>query len=108
MDETADSHAVIVSVALPGADQSDEGSPDMFQLADRFDAAVRAAGVGEFDGDEFGEGEAVFYMYGPDADRLFAAVMPVLREVNAPQGSYVRKRYGPPGAREERISLPLR
>jgi len=45
------------------------------------------------------------YMYGPSAERLFAAVLPVLKKFRAPKGSYVVKRYGKPGARQDRIAL---
>lgn len=41
--------------------------------------AIERAGVGEFDGNEFGAGEAVLYAYGSDADALFAVMAPILR-----------------------------
>jgi len=46
-------------------------------------------------------------MYGPDADRLFAAVRPVLESAGFMQGARVRLRYGKAqsGAREEVIVL---
>jgi hypothetical protein len=44
-------------------------------------------------------------MYGPSAERLFTSVLPVLKKFRAPKGSYVVKRYGEPGARQDRIAL---
>jgi hypothetical protein len=44
-------------------------------------------------------------MYGPSAERLFASVSPVLKKFRAPKGSYVIKRYGKPGARQDRLAL---
>jgi hypothetical protein len=36
-------------------------------------------------------------MYGPDADRLFAAVEPILRGSRLTVGAHAIKRYGPAG-----------
>src|ERR1700722_10343864 len=41
--------------------------------------AIEQAGVGEFDGNEFGRGAVVLYAYGPDADALFAVMGDTLR-----------------------------
>lgn len=43
-------------------------------LADELQNAISDHDVGEFDGEEFGGGRCVIYMYGPDADRLFDVV----------------------------------
>lgn len=59
------------------------------RFADKLDAALVAARVGEYDGDEFGEGECVLFMYGPDADAIYKAVEPVLREAPFLQGATV-------------------
>jgi hypothetical protein len=88
------------------------GSPDerarLVKLQDEVAAAVAAAKVGEFDGDEWGGGECVLYLYGPDADRLFAAVRPVIAKAAPRAGSFAIKRRGEagdPNAAEERVSL---
>jgi hypothetical protein len=46
-------------------------------------------------------------MYGPDADRLFEAVRPVLESAGFMRGARVRLRYGPPedGVREREVVL---
>ena len=69
--------------------------------------AIEAAGVGELDGDEFGDGEAVLYAYGPDADALFGVMAPLLRSVPL-RPAQVRLRYGPasdPDAVERVVEL---
>jgi hypothetical protein len=74
----------------------------------RLEAAITAAAAGVFDGDEFGGGECVWYMYGPDADALFKAVEPIIREAATRPGGFVVKRRGAPGdpqPSEEKISL---
>ncbi len=66
-------------------------------------ATCHESGVGAYDTNEFERGYLRLYMYGPDANRLAEVVAPVLGE--APPGSYIVKRYGPPGADLERVDL---
>src|ERR1044071_853675 len=40
----------------------------IFKLEDALEKKIASAKVGAYDGHEFGEGFATFYMYGPDAD----------------------------------------
>lgn len=67
--------------------------------------AIEVSDVGEFDGNLIGAEEAVLYMYGPDANALFAAIAGVLQDADLPAGSYAIKRFGGPGASEERVNL---
>ena len=60
------------------------------------------------DGNEIGEGECTLFMYGPDADLLFAAIEPRLRASRMTKGGSVVKRHGDPDdphVREVRIKL---
>jgi hypothetical protein len=71
-------------------------STDIHSLAtleERLIQAIGDARVGEFDGNEFGEGEVTLFAYGPDADRLFAAMEPILRSF-PPRPAQVLVRYG--------------
>ncbi|MEU3791895.1 hypothetical protein AB0F07_19130 [Streptomyces fructofermentans] len=75
-----DEHAVIARFRLARDGFGDAGQRALVHRAGRaMSTAVEDAGVGEFDGDEFGGGEVVLYAYGPDADALFAVMEPVLR-----------------------------
>ncbi|MFG2819237.1 hypothetical protein ACGFX4_07385 [Kitasatospora sp. NPDC048365] len=68
---------------------------------------IEQAGVGEFDGHEFGGGEAVLYAYGPDAAALFAVMAPVLRGLPF-RPARVVLRHGPagdPAAIEQHVDL---
>lgn len=100
---------MIVHLALAGGEM---GSPDeratIMKLQDEISAAIDAAGVGEFDGDEWGGNECVLYLYGEDADRLFDAVHSVIAKLPPRSGSYAIKRRGEasdPNAKEERVTL---
>ena len=77
-------------------------------LADDLERVIGEKQAGEFDGEEFGGGRCVLYMYGPDADRLFEAVEPVLRAAPLARGGFAIKRYGEAkdkDAVEARVSL---
>ncbi len=95
-----------VIVYLPFSESANVS--DFQALEDEIAEAIDRAGVGEFDGDEFGGGKCVLFMYGPDADRLFDAIAATLRSSLLSAGGYVIKRYGPaedPTARESRVEL---
>ncbi|MGW2559799.1 hypothetical protein ACWCXB_11230 [Streptomyces sp. NPDC001514] len=100
-------HAVIARFQLGG---DDLGEPDQWSLvfeAERsMGATVKAAGVGEVDGNEFGGGEFVLLAYGPDADALYRVMAPGLRALPF-RPAHVVLRYGEPADRaiEERIEL---
>lgn len=91
----------------------DHGSADLeplHELEDQLIAALEEAGAGEYDGHEVAVdgGDGTLYMYGPDADSLFAVVRPILERSALMRGARVRVRYGPPGAaiREHLVSPP--
>ena len=92
-------HAVLVHITSLPADSG------LDEIEDPLIEAIESARVGEFDGNEIGADGAVLYMYGPDADALFAAVEPSLRAAPLGPGSYALKRYGDPGASESRVDL---
>ena len=78
------------------------------RLEMELDEHIVRAQVGEMDGNEIGAGECTLFMYGPDADKLFAAIEPRLRASRMAKGGTIVKRYGDsddPHAREVRIKL---
>jgi Family of unknown function (DUF695) len=102
-------HAVIAHIRLS---ESGFGTPAerqrLAEFEDRLEKSIKKARVGEFDGNEFGEGECVWYMYGPDADALYRVVEAIIREAASQAGSFVVKRRGAaddPNAKEETIQL---
>jgi hypothetical protein len=77
----------------------------LFRLEDELESKVAAGGAGEYDGHEFGGGYGTLYMYGSDADKLFNVVIESIRKHNPRTGSYIIKRYGGVGAKEEKVKL---
>ncbi|MEQ1699651.1 MAG: hypothetical protein ABMA25_06055 [Ilumatobacteraceae bacterium] len=78
----------------------------VFDLEDQLIEAISAAGVGEYDGNEFGAGGATLYAYGPDADALFAVMEGPLRDFGADPGSSATIRHGGPDSDDVRV-VPL-
>ena len=101
-------HAVIVHYSLSDEEHGTvEEREAIFALEDRLESLIESQGLGEFDGNEFGGGEAVLYCYGPDARRMFAGIESELRAFPA-RPAYAQLRLGDvsdPDAREERIDL---
>jgi hypothetical protein len=86
-------HVVIVEFEYPRGDR------DALRAVEaRLAAAITAAGAGEFDGDELAVDrcEGSFYMYGPDAEALFAVVRPILAGAACLHETRVTLRFGPP------------
>ena len=103
MSETPE-HAVIVHFNYWSTDLQ-----PLFALEDKLEQAISAADVGELDGNEVATdgSDGYLYMYGPDADMLFAAVEPVLKSSSFMAGASVTRRYGPPedGVREVVVKI---
>ena len=97
-------HAVIVHFEYGSTDLS-----RLFALEEKLEAAIANAGVGDFDGDEIAVdgSDGSLWMYGPDADRLFQVIEPILRASPFMRGAKVKLRYAPPvdGVREKEITI---
>jgi hypothetical protein len=99
-------HAVIIHLKLSDLEfGSFEERETAFRLEDRLESAVEDSGLGEYDGHEFGKGWCQFYIYGGDANVIADTVLPVVRTFALRVGSFVVKRFGPPGAREDQVPL---
>lgn len=102
----AEEQAVIIKLKLAsGAMGNEVEQKRITDLEDHLADAIKRSSTGEFDGDEYGEGFCTIYMYGPSAERLYATVQPKLKDFHAESGSYVIKRCGKPGSKEDRITL---
>ena len=88
------------------------GQPDLnplYELEDKLIAAIDSAEAGEFDGNEVAVdgSDGTLYMYGPDADRLFEVVRPVLSSATCIRDAVATIRYGPPedGVKEREVKI---
>ncbi len=91
--ERMDDQAVIAHF-----DYAADSLDPLSRLEDRLEAAISGAGVGEFDGNEIAVdlSDGSLYMYGPDAEALFAVVRPVLATAECLRNVRVLLRFGPP------------
>jgi len=98
-------HAVIVHFEYDG---SHDLKP-LLDLQERLQAVIAAAQAGEFEGKEIGADgtNGRLFMFGPDADRLFEVIKPLLAACPFMGGARVQLLYGPPeeGVRERNILL---
>jgi hypothetical protein len=88
----------------PGGKLSPEALTD---LEDKLADVIERRGLGEFDGHEFaldGAG-ATFYMYGPDAEKLFAGIEAILRKDPRCRNARVQIRRGSPGTPAREIFM---
>jgi len=101
---SAPEHAVIVYFQYGSTDLS-----ELFALEDELERVIAAAQAGELDGNEVAldGSDARLYMYGRDADALFAAIRPTLEASPFMKGATVKLRYGPPeaGVRKSEVVL---
>ena len=101
----AGNHAVIVHFGLSDDEFGTEAErATLGDLGDRLADVVARAGVGEFDGDEFGEGEGVLYLYGPDDELLWRVVEPEVRAC-ALRPAFALVRPGGPDVTARRVDL---
>lgn len=99
----ADDQAVLVYLRGNGLPNSVYKEYDLSALEDQLIEAIQSNTLGEFDGNEFGPEETILYMYGPDADKLFAGVESVLRSYPFCKNARVTIRRGPPGSPQREI-----
>ena len=94
-----------VLVYLDGTGLPDEvyEECDLETIESRLTEVIEREGLGEFDGNEIGSEEVTLFMYGPDAERLFAGIEATLRAYPLCQGARVVIRDGEPGEREVRL-----
>lgn len=90
---SAPEQAVVVHFTYGSTDLS-----RLFALEERLESVLATSDAGEHDGNEIATdgSDGFLYLYGPDADRLFKVIEPVLRATPFMQGAQVTKRYGPP------------
>ena len=91
----------------------DYGNKDwtrFFEFEKTFEAAIADSGLGDYDGNELATdgSDGSMYIYGPDADKLFAFVKPRLLSASFLKNVRVTLRYGAandPHAREVHTRL---
>ena len=97
--------AVLVLLEETGSPEKVYKQDDLAKVADKLKAVVERKGLGQLGGNEFGPTETTLFMYGPDAEQLFAGIEPILRACPQCQGARVVIRRGGPGAEQREVKL---
>lgn len=100
--------AVIICLQFSvGKLQEKKALDAIFDLDDIFRTILETSGIGTYDGHEFCESpeeESVrFFMYGPDANRMYEEVKPILQSLPSLQEISIHKQYSPLEDYEEQL-----
>jgi hypothetical protein len=93
MDNKSLEHAVIVRFIYGKQNLS-----DLFNVENVLIKAINDHKVGEYDGNEVATdgSDGILYMYGPDADKLYEVIEPIIRASTVLKEPKIELRYGPP------------
>jgi len=80
-----------------------------YDLSEKLDKLVEESGVGEYDGHEMAvdKSDGSFWLYGPDAKKLYEVIKDTLATTSFMNGALVKLRFGPPEDGVEEISFNL-
>lgn len=101
----SDQQAVLVHLDGSGLPDHIYQEYDLATIEDQLIEVIEREGLGEFDGNEVGPGETTLFMYGPDAERLFAGIESTLRGYPLCQAARVEVRRGGPGTPSREFRL---
>ncbi len=104
-EQPAEEQAVFIHLDAVGLAPEVYENYDLAMLEDQLSEALRESGSGEVDGNEIGQGEAIIFLYGANADQIFSDIEPVLRGNPLCQNARIRIRYGSPGSPEKGIRI---
>jgi hypothetical protein len=78
---------------------------DLATIEDRLIEIIQRDHLGKFDGNKVREETTVLFMYGPDAERLYAGIERTLRNYPLCQRARVVIRRGGPGSAQREVLL---
>ncbi len=86
-----------------------QGLDTLFALEDKLEEIMEKEKVGDFDGNEIAMdySDGTLFFYGPDAEKLFAAIKPVLLQTDFMKDATVTLRFGPPEEGVKEITFDL-
>jgi hypothetical protein len=102
-----DQQAVLVHLDGTGLPDETYERFDLATLEDRLLEVMSRRRLGEIDGHEIGPSETIVFLYGPDAERLYAGIEPVLRTYPLCANARVVIRSGGAGAPEREVRVVL-
>ncbi len=104
-DDEPEQQAVLIYFSDAGQADGDYEESGFALLEDELIEVIEHENLGDFDGIERGEGEVIFFMYGPDAERLFSGIEETLNQHAVSQGAEAIIRYGGPGSKQREVRI---
>lgn len=101
--DKASKHLVLITINLENLEYH-KVSEDIFSLEQVLGKLLKASSCGYVDGNDYGFGNCVIYLYGPNADSLFSCIAPALKASKFFSRMSVTKRYGEKGASETDVN----
>jgi len=97
-------HAVIIEFNY-GLEEDET----FYDLSDKLRLLIDESGLGEYDGHEMNmdNSDGTFYMYGPDAKKLYGVIKKTIEQTPFMAGANVMLRFGPPEADVKEVSFIL-
>ena len=86
-----------------------EEDEPFYELSDRLRSLVDGSGLGNYDGHEIAmdNTDGSFYMYGPDAKKLYEVVRETIEKTPFMKGANVVLQFGPPKPGVKEVSFTL-
>ncbi len=80
-----------------------------YKLSDKLRVLVDESGLGEYDGHEMAmdNSDGSFYLYGPDAKKLYDVVKETIEKIPFMEGANITLRFGPPETGVKEVSFIL-
>ncbi len=80
-----------------------------YDLSDKLRVLVEESGLGEYDGHEMAidNSDGSFYLYGPDAKKLYEVIKETIEKTPFMNGANVMLRFGPPKVGVKTVSFIL-
>jgi hypothetical protein len=94
MEQRQPEQAVFVYLNGEGLPADVYQNCDLATIEERLIEVMDRENLGEYDGNEIGPTETQLFMYGPDAERLFAGIEETLRSYPLCRGARVVIRHG--------------
>ena len=81
----------------------------LFKLEDQLETFLNDNPIGEYDGNEIAVdySDGKLFLYGPDAEKLFKGIKPILEHTSYMKGAKVTLRFGPPEEGVKEITVDL-
>ena len=86
-----------------------EEDEPFYELSAKLYDLVEESGLGEYDGHEIAMNnkDGSFYLYGPDAKKLYEVIRETIEKTPFMKGANIRLRFGPLGTGAKEISFIL-